>query len=310
MASKKRSPVADYLVYLAIRCAVCVLQTLSLETAYSLAKHLGWVIYRVNKRHRLVAHDNIAKAYPGQFSDAQIDAMVRQVYVHFCRLLMEIVLMPRKLHISNWKNYATLEGSQAMMGALLADRPLLIVTGHFGNWEIAGYALNLFGFRTHAIARPIDNPYLDQYLRDFREGTGQKILAKQGDFDQIEKVLADGGTLATLADQDAGERGVFVPYFGRPASTHKAVALMAMEHKVPMVVCGTMLKGEKYHIVPADVIFPEEYERSPEAIKEITQRFTSDLEQLVRQAPEQYFWVHRRWKSQPAVRVKKKKAAA
>ena len=73
-----------------------------------------------------------------------------------------------------------------VVDGLLCGKPLLLVTGHFGNWEIGGYTLGLFGFRTHAIARPIDNPYLDKFLRSFRERTGQKLLAKHGDFDQMQ----------------------------------------------------------------------------------------------------------------------------
>src|SRR5947209_13223885 len=102
-----------------------------------------------------------------------------------------------------------------MVECLLSGRPLLLVTGHFGNWELGGYVLGLLGFTTHAIARPLDNPYLDVFLRRFRERTGQKIVAKHGSFDQIQSLLARSQVLATLGDQDAGARGLFVEFFGR-----------------------------------------------------------------------------------------------
>jgi Kdo2-lipid IVA lauroyltransferase/acyltransferase len=197
---------------------------------------------------------------------------------------------------------------ERVIDAMLSGRPLLIVTGHYGNWEMAGYVIGLAGFRTHAIARPLDNPFLDDFLRAFRERTGQRLLAKHGDFDKMQALLDSGGVIATLADQDAGQRGLFVDFFGRPASTHKAVALMAIEHRVPMVVVGTPKINGQYHISSADVIFPEDYDQSPDAVRKITQRFTTDLEDLVRLAPEQYFWVHRRWKHQPQPRKKKKAA--
>jgi KDO2-lipid IV(A) lauroyltransferase len=171
---------------------------------------------------------------------------------------------------------------------------------------MAGYCLGLLGFTTHAIARPLDNPYVDDFLRCLRERTGQRILAKHGDFDKIQGLLENGGVLATLGDQDAGSRGLFVDFFGRPASTHKAVALLALEHKVPMLVTGTVRIDGLYHVMAADLILPEEYEGRPNAVKEMTQRFTSALEGLARQHPEQYFWLHRRWKHQPG----KRKAAA
>ena len=186
----------------------------------------------------------------------------------------------------------------------MSDRPLLLVTGHFGNWELGGYVLGLLGFTTYAIARPLDNPHLDDFFRSFRERTGQKVLAKKDDFDNIQSVLAGGGVLATLADQDAGAGGLFVDFFGRPASTHKAVALLALEYNVPMIVIGTPRVGQpmKYQVVVEEVIRPEEYAGKADAVRRISQRFTAALERVVRRFPEQYFWLHRRWKHQPAAR--------
>ena len=309
MAEKKRSHAFDYLIYLFVRFLVCIIQALSFEKAWAFARVLAWVAYKLNKRHRLVAIENLQKAFPGQYNEQQLDAMVRNVYRHFCAMLIEIMHMPRRFHLHNYKQYTLLHEPQRMAELLLSGRPILMVTGHFGNWEMAGYSLGLIGFKTHAIARPLDNPYLDQFLRSFRERTGQKLLAKHGDFENMEKLLQDGGILGTLADQDAGQRGLFVDFFGRPASTHKAVALMALEYKVPMVVAGTPRLDGRYHLYPIDVIYPEDYEKSPDAVRAITQRFTAGLETLIRKAPEQYFWLHRRWKHAPPVRGKKKAAA-
>jgi KDO2-lipid IV(A) lauroyltransferase len=309
--SKQRSPIADYLVYLLVRILVCVIQMLSFRTAYSLASGLAWIIYHVDKRHRMVAHENLLHAFPERCADPAVrDALVRAVYRHFCTLLVEIMLAPRKLHPNNWRRFLELPHGYEQVDHLLSGRPLLIVTGHFGNWEVSGYVQAMFGFQTNAIARPLDNPYLDNFLRSFRERTGQKILAKKGEFDQLLSILARGGVLATLADQDAGPRGQFVDFFGRPASTHKAVALLALENRVPLFVFGAMRIGEpmRYRAIIADIILPEEYDGHPDAVRAITQRFTSGLERIIRQAPEQYLWLHRRWKHQPAKRKSKQAA--
>jgi KDO2-lipid IV(A) lauroyltransferase len=308
MAEKRRSAVVDYLVYFAVRLLVCVLQALSFSAARAAARFLAWAVFRIDKRHRLVAQENLAKAYPGKYSDAEIDHIVRAVYRHFCTVLIEIVQGPRRLHVHNWKQYVRLHDAERFIDAMLSGRPLLMITGHLGNWEMGGYVIGLAGFRAHAIARPLDNPFLDDYLRSFRERTGQRLLAKHGDFEKMQQILDDGGVIGTLVDQDAGKRGLFVDFFGRPASTHKAVALLAMEHRVPMLVMAALKNGDKYGVVTAEVIAPENYERSPDAIRAMTQRFTADFEQLVRLAPEQYFWVHRRWKHQPLARGKKRAA--
>jgi len=299
MSEKKRSRIIDYLVYLSVRILVCILQAMSFATACRLAEFLAWFLYIVDKRHRHVAIENLQKSFPGQYTDSQIDRMVRGVYRHFCTVLIEIMHIPRRYHLHNYKHYTVLHEPARMAEALLSGRPVLFVTGHFGNWEMAGYALGLIGFQAHAIARPLDNPYLDEFVCSFRQRTGQKLLAKHGAFDNMEKLLREGGIIATLADQDAGQRGLFVDFFGRPASTHKAVALLALEHNVPIVVCGTPTFAGKYHVWAIDVIDPEEYENSHDPVRAVTQRFTTGLEMLIRQAPEQYFWVHRRWKHAP-----------
>jgi len=207
--AKERRPAADYLVYLAVRAAVCVIQALSPRQARAAARLLARVAFRLDRRHRDVAKENLRHAFPGRYSGPELDRVVLRVYEHFLGLVTEIAHLPRKLHVANWRNYIDLGGSGATVDALTAGRPLLIVTGHFGNWEMAGFALGLLGFKTFAVARVLDNPHLERFLKEFRQKTGQRILAKKGDFDQMQELLAGGAVIATLADQDAGPRGLF-----------------------------------------------------------------------------------------------------
>jgi len=305
--SKPRSRLTDYLVYIFLRLFVSVVQALPFVTLPILATTLARVAFRVDRRHRLVAIDNLQHAFPDQFTSSQLEGLVRSTYRHFCGLMLEIIHLPRRINPYNWALYAELPSNRQLIDRMLSDRPLLMVTGHFGNWEMAGYVLGLLGFKSYAVARPLDNPFVDNYLRRFREKTGQKLLAKHGDFEKMQSVLDSGGVMATLADQDAGQRGVFVDFFGRPASTHKAVALLALQHGVPLVVVGARKVGDpmRYQLLVEDFILPEEYESRPDAVHAVTQRFTTALEKIVRQAPEQYFWLHRRWKHRPVERRRK-----
>ncbi|MBI3409824.1 MAG: lipid A biosynthesis acyltransferase [Planctomycetes bacterium] len=314
MSRKQRSLFADFLVYLAVRVFICILQCLSFRMACGFARFLALLAYHVDRRHRLVALDNLRIAFPDKYSEAELDALVRAVYRHFLLMLVEIMFLPRLLHVENFRHHLRFrspEDGRRVMEPILWGRPILLATGHFGNWELSSYIMGLMGFGIHAIARPLDNPFVDKLLRRFREIHGQKMLAKSGDFDQIQEVLKSGGLLGTLADQDAGQRGLYVDFFNRPASTHKAVALLALEHRVPIVVFATVRldRPMHYQAMVEDVILPEEYENRPDAVKAMTQRYTTALENLVRQYPEQYFWLHRRWKHQPAVRAKKRAAA-
>lgn len=304
--AQERSRRIDFLAYLIVRGAICFIQMLPELVAHGVAQCLAACIHALDRRHRRVAHDNLRHAYPA-LSDSARDRLVRDCFEHFVTLVFELARLPRKLCVGNWRKYATLVGGDQVVGAMTSQRPAMIVTAHFGNWELAGFALGLLGFRTHAVARPLDNPYLDRFLQRFREKTGQRVLAKKGDFDRIGELLKTGGVLATLADQDAGQRGLFVDFFGRPASTHKAIALVAIEFDVPLVVVGVpkVRQPMHYHMIVEEVIEPREYAGRADAVRAITQRFTTALERVIRRHPEQYFWMHRRWKHQPAARKRR-----
>lgn len=316
MAKKPRNRAADYAAYLALRSVVCLVQMLTPRLAYALADALARLTYALAKGRRRVALENVRAAFPELAADpAAADRLVRAMFRHFLRAIFELAILPRKLHVANWRKYFSI-GARGVP-ELLQGRALLVVTGHLGNWEMAGFALGLLGFRTHAIARALDNPYLERYALHFRQKTGQTIIAKNDDFDRLTAVMGGAGTVATLADQDAGPRGVFVDFFGRPASTHKAIALLALQFDAVMLVMGvprvrrsdypqhpdfdpaSPLAPLFYAVRLADVIDPREYANDPNAVKAITQRYTAALEVLVREHPEQYFWLHRRWKHQP-----------
>ncbi len=316
MSHKRRSAPLDYAVYLVVRIGVSLLQALPFALACLLAEVLAWLLYHLDRRHRQVALENLRHAFPTEYTDAQLHELTRNVFRHFCLMIMEILFMPRLVNHGNWQEflkYRSTEEAGKIVDLWIGDRPVLMATGHFGNWEISSFVLGLLGLRFCGIARPLDNPYLDEWMLKFREAHGQKILAKKGDFENIQSVLAAGGILGTLADQDAGSRGLYVNFFGRPASTHKAVAILSLEYNVPIAVIAAARLDRPMHYlaIAEDVIYPEEYAGRADAIQAITQRFTDALERMVPHFPEQYFWLHRRWKHQPGCKKRKrhKKAA-
>ncbi len=302
---RPRNSMFDYLAYLAVRCLVAFAQMLSIEQSYALARSLAWVLYHVDSRHRKVGLDNLAHAFGDRFTDQDRDRIIREVYAHFCTMLMEILHTPRKLRLTNWRDSIELVGLAPLMDHLLTgERPLIILTGHYGNWELAGYLFGMFGFPTFAVARALDNPYLDRYLRGFRERTGQLLIPKTGGYDQMVEVLKSNRALTFLADQDAGQRGLYVDFFGRPASTHKAMALLAIEHQalVAVGVARRVGPGFFYEIRCEEVIDPANLTGTADDVRLLTQQFTCALERLIIQDPTQYLWLHRRWKHQPQAR--------
>ena len=302
--AQRRSATLDWLVYLAVRLAVAVVQALPEDLAWAFAGLLARVAYRVDRRHRAVARENLRHAFP-QLDAAGVERLVKGMYRHLATMIVEMVLMPRKLHARNVDDHVRYPNQgdfDRVVGWVNSGRPLLVVTGHFGNWEMFSYACGLAGFRGAVVARRLDNPYLDRFLTRFRVATGQEILDKNRDYDAIQRLLASGGYLGLVGDQDAGQRGVFVDFFGRPASTFKSIALLSLEYGAPVLVFGAYRRGAPlcYDLCLADVILPEEHAPERDPVRGITERYTRALERLVRLAPEQYFWLHRRWKHQPA----------
>ena len=308
MAAKARSVVADYALYLAVRLAVCILQALPWSWLLGLAEALAWLAYAVDRRHREVARENLRLAFPEK-DEAEIHRLVYETYRHLLLLLVEMVRLPRELHTHNAMTRVCFADQSILQKAerwLTTGRPLIVVTGHLGNWEALSYALGLMGYRGQVIARRLDNPFVDRYLQQFRIRTGQVILDKNSDFDRIIETLETGGYLAALADQDAGVRGEFVQFFGRPASTFKSLALLSLRYEAPILVMGAVriASGLWFRAYLEDEIDPRDYADRPDALHAITQRYTAALEAMARRHPEQYFWLHRRWKHQPKQRTR------
>lgn len=304
-----RRAVADFVVYLLVRAAVCAVQALSPRAGRAFADALAWLGYLLDRRHSAIARDNLRHAFP-DLDDRQLDGAVRAVYRHCFRMGVDMLHLPRRLHVARWPELLEWPEPGRLLNLLTAGGPLILVTGHLGNWELGNFLLGLLGVRTSAIARRLDNPHLHRFVKRFRVRTGQTILDKKTDYERIIAVLAEGGTLGVLADQDAGARGPFVPFFGRPASTTKAVALLALEHRAPIIVLGVLKVGEpfRFRLFAEDVIRPEEYDGRRDAVLAITARYTAALERLVRRDPTQYLWLHRRWKHQPRPRGEQRAA--
>jgi KDO2-lipid IV(A) lauroyltransferase len=304
---KRRNRPLDYAVYLLVRLVVGIAQALTIGQSYALARLIAAVLYKVDRRHRAVGMENLRIAFGDLYDESERDAIVRGVYRHFSMMLMEILHIPRKLHPTTWRDRITLDGHVPIVDRLLAGGPIIMLTGHFGNWEMAGYLFGVFGFPPNSVARTLDNPYLDRYLRMFRERTGQKLIPKDGGYDQMLEVLRSGGVLSFLADQDAGQNGMYVDFFGRPASTHKAIALLAIEHRAPVLVgyARRIGPGFRYEVGCSAIIEPDEFTGSSDDARLLTQRFTTALETAIRRDPDQYLWLHRRWKHQPRPRKRR-----
>jgi KDO2-lipid IV(A) lauroyltransferase len=185
---------------------------------------------------------------------------------------------------------------------------VILLCGHYGNFELCNYMMGVLGFHTYAIARPLDNVILDRFLLTFRSASGQHIIPKDGCAPKLDALMAAGGALGFLVDTHAGPKGCYVNFFGRPASTHKAIAVFAKGYQAPMVFCFGRRNGGimRHDIGGVDQIDVRALPVSETGIQELTEWFTARLESTIRVDPTQYWWVHRRWKD---TREKKNRSA-
>ena len=171
------------------------------------------------------------------------------------------------------------------------------MTGHVGNWEAAGAFLAAAGLPMAAVVKRQRNPAFNDRMLETRRRSGVEPIYMQDARTRIPEALREGKTVALVADQDAGERGLFVPFLGREASTFRGPARLALSQNVPLFFGAAVRLGSEYGWVLEEIPRPD---AGANAEWEFTRRWVSRLEVQVRLRPEQYFWFHRRWKTRPA----------
>ncbi len=309
---KRRSATTDWLVYATVRVLAMIFGMFPIDRNLATARLMGWCWYHLMPRHRIRARDHLRIAFGADLPEAEAERLALRSMQQMTMMVMELLFTPRLITEWSWSRHIRLVDLKAGLDVLLSKRGAILVTGHYGNWELVGYVLAAWGFDIVGVMRPLDNPYLNRFLMGNREKKGLELLYKKGAVDSMDDVLERGGILGFIADQNAGHNGIFVDFFGKPASTYKTIALKAMQHRVPVVVGGARRRSPRfeYDILAPRVILPEEWEQQDDPRRYITQEYTRALEQLVRESPEQYLWIHRRWKSQPGDRRKRKRSAA
>lgn len=289
-----------YLLYLGLHLLHMMVSLLPRRWALGLAEGVGRAAFWVARREREKTLQHLTSVYEGRKSADEIRRLAEQVFIHFSRMAADI------LHFWNL-NLVELEGLVETNGALsVIDRVLsegrgmILLTAHFGNWELMGWFLRHRGYEGVAVARRIYYEKFNQLLLDLRKKVSLKTLFQDCSPREFLEVLRGNQILALLADQDIDRlEGIFVPFFGRPTYTLTAPVRLALVSGAPLVPTFLVREGDRYRLLVEEPIRVELRGSREETIQEYTLRWSRVVEEKIRSYPEQWAWMHPRWKTQP-----------
>lgn len=261
---------------------------------------LGFLFYTLDRRHRRIAMQNLAAAFPRKpAGDRQ--AIVRGVFGHFGRLLFELLKFSG-LSTAEVLARVEIEGGERIREARAKGRGALLFTGHFGYWEINAIAHAAAFAPIGVLARPLDNRRLHDLLERMRGCQGNYVIYRRGALRRVLKALAANDGVAILIDQHIqAPDAVTVNFFDRPAATTLALGMLALRTGAPVIPVFALPDGVgRYRLVYEHPVAPPA-DDTPESIRDFTQRCTDVLEMHVRRRPELWLWMHRRWRDSPVL---------
>lgn len=283
--------------YALFRAATALAGLVGERVADAFAARAGRLAYRPLGIRRAVVEAHLRLAFPERGED-WVRATAAAAYAHLGREGLTLVRLSA-LEPDRVLERTRVEGLDAFRDALAPGRGLVLVTGHLGNWEIGGAALAVRGIPIDVVAQRQSNPLFDRAIVRARERLGMHVIERTRAPKAGLRSLRAGRVLALVADQDARGAGIFVPFFGRPASTHRGPALLALRTGAPIFLGTALREPDGGYRVRLESIETGRDGDPDDVVHRITTAFTGRLEAAVRAAPEQYFWHHRRWKSRP-----------
>jgi KDO2-lipid IV(A) lauroyltransferase len=291
----RRQLLADYILYLIAKIVSALLVAMPVGAALFIGRIFGPIAYVVNYKRAKVAYSNMRAAFCKEKTPAEIRRIVKKLYRNFGQTLVEVSRMP-KVDKAYVKKYVTTENRNHFEEAFTKNRGIIFLTGHFGNWELSSITSALEGHPLLVLAREQKMKRLNSILNTYRESKGCKVIKKGMATREIFEHLKKNGIVGILSDQDAGKRGVFVNFFGRPTSSPRGA--FALAGKTGAVIIPTFMArvNGPYHklILGSPIEVQADDERSE---FEAMQKFASVLEKHIRECPDQWLWLHKRWKS-------------
>ncbi|MBI4335123.1 MAG: mitochondrial fission ELM1 family protein [Candidatus Omnitrophica bacterium] len=288
----------DYLGYILVKVFSVIFCLLPVRFGLFMGRHLGYVVYLINAKRRRVAYTNLKAAFSAQKDPGEIRAIVRGVYRHLGQVLIEMLRFP-VIDRGYIDRFISVTGLERVEEARAANKGSVMLTGHFGNWELLSLLGGFLGFSPSLLAREQRHTRLNELLNTYRSLSGSRIIKKGLAARELIRALKSNSVIGMLGDQDAGKFGAFTEFFGRPASTHSGAFIFA--HRTGARLLPAFFVREKGPRHRLEILKPIELNGADpkEAISSAIAEFSGILESFVRRFPEQWLWVHKRWKSTP-----------
>ena len=284
----------DFVVYLLYRAGLAVVAALPLPFLFGFGQILGVCAWMFSGKYRRLATRNLEIAFANEKSPRELRQLVRR---HFRRLGANLLCSAKLTQMPAEKilERVEVENTESMAREFRAGVPVVLVLSHIGTWEVFAQLMpKFFGFvRGSSVYQGLGNRFIDKHVRRARSQTGLELFDRHDGFEPVIDLLRSGGGVGVLSDQHAGDHGVWTPFFGRLASTSPLPALLAKRTRAALIAAGVYTTG------PARwrMVFTERFDETGASVAVLTSKINRVIEEQIRRAPEDWFWVHNRWKT-------------
>lgn len=292
--------IVDWLITFIIRILGVFVRWLPRQVALMLGSGLGRLLYLALKRRRRIALENLRLAFGDEVSAEKREEICRKSFQNIGKTAIEFLRFPQLTFDNIWEE-VTVEGKEHLIQALNQGKGTIVFLPHFGNWELLALVYGaLIPNRAKAIAFPLKNRYLDALVSKYRQHLSLELITRKQAVRTTLRALRENFAVGFFADQNAGREGVFVDFFGKPASAVRGPATLALKTGAPLLLSLDVRQPDDRHcvlITPAiDLEISGDLERD---VQTNTERILKILEGYIRQYPDQWLWTHNRWKTQP-----------
>jgi Kdo2-lipid IVA lauroyltransferase/acyltransferase len=295
-----RAPLGHLLSYAAGRSVFALMALLPTRAARRLGAGLGRLFFRLSPRHRRIALGNLAAAFGDRMPEPERLSVAHASFAHLGSIVADATHFPRHVRRPT-EEIAVYDGVEHLKTAASLGRGVLVFSGHYGHWELIALLQYRLGLPMTMVVSPLENKRYDRFITRLRQMSGNTVLSKRRAARPILKALRDGRAIAILIDQNVrGEGGLFVDFFGRPASTTPALATLAFRSGAPIVpVFSWFLPDGRLQISYRPAIHPVRQGAIEDDVRALTRACTAILEEEIRHRPEFWMWMHNRWRTRP-----------